>query len=78
MEMENVFNNDAPYESAPPLMPRTLKERIRFYIHVLMDACHVIVIIVPYFLESIYYLFVNRPKKNIRNQVAVVSHYFAI
>lgn len=72
--MENVFDaGKVPYEAAPPLMPMSIGEQIVFIVEVIFDVCKVLLMSLPYWIESLVYLFVRRPKKSIMNQVALVS-----
>lgn len=72
--MENVFNaGKVPYEAAPPLTPMSIGRLILFIVEVLFDIFKVLLMSVPYWIESLVYLFVRRPKKCVANQVALVS-----
>lgn len=72
--MENVFDaGKVPYEAAPPLVPMTMGQRFVFIIEVIFDVCKVLLMSLPYWIESLVFLFVRRPKKSVVNQVAVVS-----
>lgn len=72
--MENVFDaGKVPYEAAPPIVPMTIVQRIVFIVEVIFDVCKVLLMSLPYWIESLVYLFVRRPKKSVVNQVAIVS-----
>lgn len=71
--MENVFDaGKVPYVTAPPPIPLSMGQRILFIIEVIYDVCKVLLMSVPYWIESLVFLFVRRPKKIIANQVALV------
>lgn len=72
--MENVFDaGKVPYEAAPPLIPMSIAQQFVFFVEVMFDVCKVLLMSVPYWIESLVYLFVWRPKKSVANQVAIVS-----
>lgn len=74
--MENVLSaGKVPYEEAPPLVPLTIGEILKLVLSVALDVCRVLVLSVPHFFESLFYLFISRPQKSIRNQTALVSGF---
>lgn len=72
--MENVFDaGKVPYEAAPPLKTMSIGRQFVFLIEVIFDVCKVLLMSVPYWIESFVYLFVWRPRKRVANHVAMVS-----
>lgn len=75
--MQNVFDaGKVPYEAAPPLVPRTLSQKLSFLSHVVWDITVVLVMSLPNWLEALYHLFVSRRKKSVKGQLALVSVHF--
>lgn len=71
--MENVFDaGKVPYEAAPPLVPLTIREQLILFFSTFFDVIKVLVLSIPNWIDSFMHLFINRPKKCIAGQVAVV------
>lgn len=72
--MENVLDaGNVPYEMAPPLVAKPIGEQIIFIVEVIFDVVRVLLMSIPHWIEAFLYLFVQRPKKCVANQVALVS-----
>lgn len=72
--MEKVFNLGVDsYVAAERRAPFTARDYITLIGSSLVDFLKFLVLSIPYWIESIVFLFVSRPKKNVANQVVLVD-----
>lgn len=71
--MQNVFEvGIVAYEAAPSMVPPSLPDKCLLVFYLFVDIVRVLVLSVPKFITSLVFLFVNRPRKNISGQLALV------
>lgn len=69
--MENIYENSS-YVAAVP-KPQSPLEIVTLYLRTFFDILWVTLQSVPIFLQSFVHLFIDRPKKQIRGQLALVT-----
>lgn len=73
--MENVFDaGKMPYVAADPVVPFTFMQNVALVLSTLLDIVTVLILSVPNWLEALFYVFFNRPKKSVVGQVVLVRY----
>lgn len=76
--MEKIFDLGVEsYVACKKQVPLQLTDYIVLFISTIVDIVKFSVLSFPCWIESIFYLFVSRPKKNVAGQVVLVDlHWF--
>lgn len=77
--MENIYEfGRVSYVSAEPLKNQTKSEKCVFILILLVDIIKVIVFSIPYWIVSLYHLFVSPAKKSVDGQTVLVQNTFSV